>query len=199
MELDDFKNTVLPDKEPYENVNTQKENKMDMFIEELKAADAKDRKNTRMFIIVMGVFVVIYSSTLVRIHETMKDGYAMLVLGFALTLFYLFWRYRKLSAIDYSAPSIQFLREAGQRHRFMRPVDWIVTIPMLILFFAGGCSIIDATFTKYFGPSAWPLGIYSVVMAAAAVIGFWSSMKIWKRDKKGILEKIRKMQAEFGD
>ncbi|MEI6172488.1 MAG: hypothetical protein WCR01_01960 [Bacteroidota bacterium] len=106
MELDDFKNTVLPDKEPYQDVNTEKKNKMDSFIEELKAADAKDRKNTRLFIIIMRMFVVIYSSTLVRYHGTMKDGFAMMVLGFALTLLYLFWRYRKIRNIDYSAPSV---------------------------------------------------------------------------------------------
>ena len=199
MELDDFKNTVLPDNEPYQDVSTDKEKKMDIFIEELKAADAKDRKNTRMFIIIMGMFVVIYSSALVRYHGTMKDGFAMLVLGFALTLFYLFWRYRKIRNIDYSVPSVRFLREAGQRHRFMSPVDWIVIIPMLLLFIAGGGIIVYASFLKYFGPSAWPLAIYFVVMAAAVAVGFWSGIKTWKRDKRGLLEKIRKMQEEFGE
>jgi hypothetical protein len=199
MELDDFKNILLPDKEPRTDVSTDKENKINIFIEELKVADAKDRKNTRMFIIIMGMFVVIYSSTLVRYNGTMREGFAILVLGFALILSYLFWRYRKIRNIDYSAPAIQFLRKAGQRHRFMRPVDWIVTIPILLLFIAGGGIIIYASFLKYFGPSAWPLAIYSVVMAGAVVVGFWSGIKIWKRDKRGILEKIRKMQEEFGE
>jgi hypothetical protein len=199
MELDDFKNTVLPGKEPYKDANPDNENKMDPFIEELKAANAKDRKNTRMFIIVMGMFVVIYSSTLIRHHGTMRDGFAMLVLGFVLALFYLFRRYSKTRNIDYSTPSVRFLREAGQRHLFMRPVDWIITIPILILFITGGGFIVYASFLKYFGPSAWPLAIYSVVMAAAVGVGFWSGINIWKRDKRGILEKIRKMQEDFNE
>jgi hypothetical protein len=147
----------------------------------------------------MGMFVVIYSSALARHDGTMRDGYAMLVLGFALTLFYLFWRYRKIRNIDYSAPSVRFLREAGQRHRFMRPVDWIITIPMLLLFITGGGIIVYTSFFKYFGSSPWPLAIYSVVMAAAVMTGFWSGIKIWKRDKRGILEKIRIMREQFGE
>ena len=31
------------------------------------------------------------------------------------------------------------------------------------------------------------------------MVGFRSSINIWKRDKRGILEKIRKMQEEFGE
>lgn len=45
----------------------------------------------------------------------------------------------------------------------------------------------------------WPLAICFGVMATMVVIGFWASIKIWKRDKKGILEKTRKMQEEFGE
>lgn len=199
MELDDFKRTILPDKEPYQGINKDKENKMDIFMEEIKAADAKDRKNTRMFIIVMSMLVLIYSSTLLSNRGTMRDGFAILVLGFILTVFYLFWRYRKIRNIDYSAPSVSFLKEAGQRYRFMKPVDWIITILMLFLFIAGGSIIVYSSISKYFGQSVWPLAIYFGVMAAAMVIGFWSGIKIWKRDKKGILEKIRKMQEEFGE
>jgi hypothetical protein len=199
MELDDFKNTAMPDKEPGSDMGKSKMEGLDSFIEELKAADAKDRKNTRMFIIILGLFVVIYSSSLIRFNGTMRDGFATLVLGFALALSYLLWRYRQMKKIDYSAPSVRFLGEASQRYRFMRPVDWIITVPLLLILIAGGGILVYVSFLKYFGPSPWPLAIYSVFMAAAIYVGFRASIRIWKQDKKGILEKIRKMQQEFAE
>jgi hypothetical protein len=70
---------------------------------------------------------------------------------------------------------------------------------MLLLYIEGGGIIVHALFFKYFVPSQWPLSIYSVVMAAAMGVDFWSGIKIWKREKRGILKNIRKMQEEFGD
>lgn len=198
MELDDFKRAPLPDKGSYENAAGKKPDNLDNFIEELKQADIKDRKKARMFIIVMIMFLVIYTPIMMRYQGMMKDGFAMIVMGFALILVYLFRRYRKIRKIDYSAPTVKFLKETAERLSFMRPADWFISIPLLFLLITGGGLVVYASFLKYFGTSPWPLTIYLIVISAAVAVGFWSGIKIWKKDKGGIVDKIRKMQEEFG-
>jgi len=197
MELDDFKTINQPGKGPYNKDEKNKKNPMDTFIEELKMVDAKDRKTTRLFIIIMGMFVVIYSGKLVFYHGMLSDGFAILVLGFLLILLYMFFRYRRLKRIDYAVPSIEFLKEATRRYRFMTVIDWIIIIPLLILLITGGAFIVYSSFLKYTGSSPWPLAVYFLIMAAAVCVGFWVGIKNWKRDKSTIREKIRKMQQEL--
>ena len=199
MELDDFKNINIKGTIPEFNQQEQNKNHMDTFIEELKAADSKERNKIRGFIIIFGTFVAIYSSSLGMHKGTMRDGFAILVLAFVLILAYTFWNYRRIKRVNYTAPTIQFLKEARKRHSFMPPMEWVFVIPLLALLITGGSLIVHFTFIRYFGISYWPLAIYLLIMAGAVGVGFWASKRHWKRDKGEILEKIRKMQQEFGE
>jgi len=199
MELDDFRNINIKGTPPEFNQQEQNKNQMDTFIEELKAADSRERKKIVGFIIIFGIFVAVYSSSL-SIHKgTMRDGFAILVLAFVLILAYMLFGYLRIKRINYTAPTIQFLGEAKKRHSFMPPREWFFVVPLLALLIAGGSLIVHSAFTRYFGVTYWPLTIYLLFMACVVGVGFWASKKHWKREKGEMLEKIRKMQQEFGE
>jgi hypothetical protein len=197
MELDDFKNTGNTQQPP--EITGEKPNSplMDTLIEELKALDAKESQKIRLFIIIFGMFVVIYSSTFALQKGDMKTGFSLIVLGFILVLGYMYWRYRRIKHVDYNLPTKVFLADAEHRYRHMTPTDWLVSIPLLSLFIAGGSIVVHTTFTLYFGNSILPLVIYLIIMVLAVVVGFYVGYKDWKKDKGGMLEKIRSLREEF--
>ena len=196
MELDDFKRTGktgdLPDRKNEENGRIN----MDSFIDKLKASDQKDRKQVFTFII-MVMFIVIYSGAQSLQKEEIKSGYGILIVGFSLILFYLFRKLLRNKKIDYSAPTITFLKNAEKRYRFMPFLDVVITIPLLALLITGGGIIVKESFTRYFPGSFLPLVIYLIFMAGVVAFGFWASYRNWVRDKGQILDEIRKIKREF--
>jgi hypothetical protein len=198
MELDDFKSTGKKEATPGYRKNHLNSEKMNSFIEELKAKDASERKKALTYITMFFVFVAVYAATM-RLHQgLMKTGFALLVMAFVLILGYMFWRYRRIRDVDYSAPAIVFLREAEERYKYMTTTDWLVTIPLILLLVTGGCIVVYATLTRYFGDSIIPVVIYLCIMALAVAIGFWASHKDWKATKGWMLDRIRKMIRESG-
>ena len=197
MELDDFKRTGKADDLPGKKNEENGRINMDSFIEKLKARDEKDRKQIFTFIIIMVMFIVIYSGSQALQKEEIKPGYGVLILGFSLILFYLLRNLFRNKKIDYSAPTITFLKNAEKRYRFMPFIDVVITIPLLALLITGGGIIVKVSFTRYFPGSSLPLIIYLIFMAGVVAFGFWASYRNWLRDKGEILEEIRKLKREF--
>lgn len=198
MELDDFKNSLTEQKSPEftgDKINMQP---METFIEELKAFDSKERLKIRTFILIFGMFVLIYSGRLFEHPGEMKTGFSLIVLGFALAIVYFYWGFRKIRKVDYFSPTTVFLAEAEQRYRYMKPSDWLVVIPLLIIFITGGGMVVQASFERYFGDSLVPLFIYLGIMLITVAFGSWAGYKNWKGNKGRMLEKIRAMKIEFG-
>jgi hypothetical protein len=199
MELDDFKNIGKNEKAPAMTGEKTTSDNMKTFIEDLKANDAKEQKKIFSFIIIFFVFVTVYFASFNIQKGDMKSGFGILVLGFVLILGFMFWKYMAYKKIDYTAPSTIFLKKASQRYRFMPVSELIISGPLLMILVTGGAIIVYSSFNRYFPGSYIPLIIYFIIMASAVIVGFWSSFKHWKRDKKPILGKIRQMQREFGE
>ena len=113
----------------------------------------------------------------------------------ALILFYLLRKLLRNKKIDYSAPTITFLKNAEKRYRFMPFLDVVMTIPLLALLITGGGIIVKVSFTRYFPGSFLPLILNLIFMAGVVAFGFWASYRNWLRDKGEILEEIRKEYA----
>jgi hypothetical protein len=197
MELDDFKN-IGKTTQLSENKGDHANNEpMETLINELKAADEKQRKKIRVFIIVFAMFMAVYSGILAQQKSDMKTGFALIVLGFACVLLYTFWRFLMINKVDYTAPTAIFLKKAEQRYRFMGLIDFII-IPLLItLLTIGGGLVVAGSFRKYLENVTIPIIIYLVVMCAAVAIGFWSERKNWEKEYGAIIKKIRDMRREF--
>jgi len=199
MELEDFKNIGKNEKTPEMTGGKTTHDNMKTVIEDLKASDAKEQKKIFSFIIIFFVFVTVYFASFNMQKGDMKSGFGILVLGFVLILGFMFWKYLAYKKIDYTAPSIIFLKKASQRYRFMPVSELIISVPLLMILVTGGAIIVYSSFNRYFPGSYIPLIIYFIIMASAVVVGFWASYKNWKRDKGPVLEKIRQMQQEFGE
>jgi len=198
MELDDFKQGKDSKQMPALTGSQSNQNNMNNFIEELKIKDAAERKKVLVFIIMFFVFVAVYSSSLGIQHRGMRTGFSILVLGFLMILGYMSWRLRRLKNVDYTAPTATFLKEAEKRYKFMAPLDWAITIPLLIILITGGSMIVHSTFTRYFPGSYLPLVIYLCIMAGAVIVGFRASFSDWKKKNGRVLERVRRMKKEFG-
>jgi hypothetical protein len=198
MELDDFKNRNKTHTTPEITGEGKNRQTMETFIEELKALDAKERKKAGIMMIILVMFIAVYSSSFTLQKGDMKTGYSLLVLGFIIAIVYAFWRYRRIKDVNYTVPTTVFLTDAEQRCRFMTPVDWLITIPILILFIAGGSVIVYSTFIRYFGDSLVPVFIYLGIMAGAITVGFWASYRNWEKDKGWMLKKVQELKREFG-
>ena len=197
MELDDFKKTGEAGDMPEEKKENNEKINMDSFIDKLKARDQKDRKQVFSFMIIMVMFIIIYSGSQALQKEEIKSGYGILIFGFSLILLYLFRKLIRNKKIDYSAPTITFLQEAEKRYRFLPVADLLITIPLLALLITGGGMIVKSTFMRYFPGSNLPLIIYLVFMAGVIAFGFWASYRNWLRDKGEILQEIRELKKEF--
>lgn len=199
MELEDFKSILNEESERNRSTINLNSDKMTTLIEELKKQDAEDRRKTFYFIIMFFVFVIVYTGTRNLHQGGMRTGFSILVFAFILILGYFFWGFQRLKRVNYSAPAIQFLKEAEKRYRFMTIMDWIITIPLIGLLITGGGMIVHYTFIKFFGDSFVPLFIYLGFMVCIVGFGFWASIDRWRKSKGLLLRKIRQLQHEIGE
>ena len=197
MELDDFKNIGTTGEKPEMGDEKSIKENMETFIDELKANDTKERKQIISFILIIVLFIAIYSESFAIQKTALKPGYALLILGFVLILFFMFHRFFRNRKVDYTVPTKVFLLQAEHRYKFMNLVDWIITVPLLALLVTGGALIVHASFMRYFPGSAFPLIIYLILMTGAIIFGYWASRKNWIRDKKRMFEEIRKLKEDF--
>lgn len=80
----------------------------------------------------------------------------------------------------------------------MKPIDWILTLPIIATFFTGGFLIVRYSFMKYMENTLIPEIIFIAVFVAAISVGTWSSYRQWKEKKASLVEEIRKKLMEFG-
>jgi multisubunit Na+/H+ antiporter MnhC subunit len=199
MELDDFKLM-----KPAEGATDREENEplktddMNTLINQLKEADTKDKKALFLIIIIFFVFIGVYLSTSLTKHGELRDAYSMLILGFAMALLYMFSGLLKTRRVDYTEPACIFLRKALKRHKFMKPIDWILTLPIIAIFFAGGFLIVRHSFMKYMDNTLMPEIIFIAVFVAAVTVGGWAGYQKWKEKKAPLVEEIRRKLKEFG-
>lgn len=197
MELDDFKlKNTNPDISG-DGSGRGTPNGLDSLIEELKAADTKRRKMVFMFMIIILALTVINSTTILTKSGLAALGYEILVFGFVLILIYFFSQLLSLKKVDYTAPSLVFLQKAEKRYAFMKPSDWIIVTPLLLILGAGGGLIVYHSFSKYNVDIQLITAGYILFFIALVIFGFWASRKDWKKDNGRILERIREIREEM--
>lgn len=199
MELDDFKQVTPSEGDTVKGIKEPlKIDDMNSLIDQLKDTDAKEKKAMYFLIIIFVVFIVIYAGISMTKTGDFKGAYGLLILGFALVLLYLFSLLLKIGRVDYTEPASIFLRKALKRHKFMKPIDWILTLPIFATFFTGGFLIVRYSFMKYMENTLIPEIIFIAVFVAAISVGTWSSYRQWKEKKAPLVEEIRKKLMEFG-
>jgi hypothetical protein len=171
----------------------------DSLIGQLKDADSRDRKSLVFTLIISGLFIMIYGTSIARNSGVMLMGYQFLAGGFVLIFLYILIRYFQHKKIDYSEPVILFLQKAEKRYRYFRFSEVIIAIPLLIFIGTGGGLIVYDSFKKYFPGSYIPIALYLLIFISAVSVGLWASRRKWVNEKKRILNNIRLVLSEFGE
>jgi hypothetical protein len=197
MELDDFKLKVKPAEIPGQEDKPVNLSGVDGLVEELKAADSKARRSVSRFMNIIFLLLGFYLSRLLIYRGPLFIGYELLVIGFVLILVYFFWKLLLLRKIDYTAPSMTFLKKAERRYTFIPLSEWFLIIPILAILGTGGGFVVHHSFLKYFEHTTIPLLIYIVFFIFVIFFGLWASKKNWKKDQGIIMEKIKKMRREM--
>jgi hypothetical protein len=198
MELDDFKpgkKSETPEEKNREGVSS---NPLQGLIGEMKEKDNRERQALLYLIVLFGLFVVLYLSGMNLQRGDMREGYSLLAGGFVLSLLFFLFKYLKQKKIDYTAPTLVFLKDAERRYAYWTWQDLVISCPLLVLMGWGGGIIVTCSFEKYYPGSIVPVIIFIVVYLIAVAVGFWAGKKQWEKSKRAIYEKVRRMRQEFG-
>ncbi len=202
MELDELKNAVRSVHAPGTGAPAAEGRDLstDGLIEELKKADAKEKKRLRRF---MGLFLlagVLLSTGFLRtdIGPGYRAGLWFLVVTYFAITGLSAAKYFKLDEVRYGDPTLVFLKKAEKRYRYIAPWEFAYMIPLLIVLAGAGWLLVFETrlFARYqHSPRA--LAIYAVSYLAVCVFGFFAAKKTWKKDKAAVWGKIREALGEL--
>ncbi len=189
------------------NFSSEKEERMNGFIETLKAQDEKDRKKTKssliFFIIAAILFGVAFFASIFTTDKNNPIGsgdfHGILSMIFYFIVFLSFKKLKKLRRIVYNEPIKLFLEKAEKRYRFYGMESWfIATIGCLILY-AGAMYffvpylkrvfLVKATFAVFV--------LFTLFYIGACLAGFYFTHKDWIREKKDIWLSIKQMQLDL--
>ena len=178
MELEDFKTK----KEVGEFSRETGEKSLGGMMEQIRKQDENAGKRLKQYLFMMLFLSIIYLAVFVQKGSALRDGYALLILGFIVILLLQFLKLRRMQKIDYSAPSLAFLKDAKKRMTFMSWSDWMMLILFLCISGTGGGIIVWVSFAKYMA-NPWPaLAVYLLVLAGAIAVGLYAGKKEWKKN-----------------
>ena len=183
-------------------------NMTDNLLQEIKAADEKERRQTRKALPFYIVAAVPFAVGCVAFFLGSSSGYTSRAINYGVLAAILMLvsilmtkKLHSIRALDYSKPVLASLAETQDRYRFLRPWDFGYMIPLLlVLAVTGGLSLAASLIPRYFAESqritVWI--VYGLFFVGVCCMGFYFSFKNWKLDKGGILEEIQRMRRELG-
>jgi hypothetical protein len=202
MELDELKDTAKSVRAP-ETGTPNREGRAvstDGLIEELKQADAKEKKRLRRFMALFLLAGVLLSTGFLRtdIGPGYRAGLWFLVVTYFCIAAVSAAKYFKLDEVRYGDPTLVFLKKAEKRYRYIAPWEFAYMIPLLVVLAGAGWLLVFKTrlFERY-AHSPGAFAIYAVSYLAVCAFGFFASKKNWKRDKAAVWDKIREALQEL--
>ena len=211
MDLNDIKSKASQIKAPQGRPGDQvgKSATLDSLVEQLRTADERERVGIVKAITLFGFAAVLLALSFIIptwlaptweiLSTTWFRGF--LAAWMALLVLLGLISSRRLKAIDYAAPTRQFLSEAQRRYCWKRFWNYLVEIPACLLVgVLAGYYIVNVLPGRYFGPEARPVIIacFCVFFVGVCVMGYVFTYLNWKRDKKPLWLKIKQAQGELG-
>ena len=126
-------------------------------------------------------------------------GADLIGLGIVLSAAYMCLKGRWFGRVDYAAPAREFLAAAARRYRFWGTINLPAIIPLLVLGLGGALTIYHTAVRLHFSDrgTVLALGGYVLFFIALCVFALVVSLKDWRRETGGLLEKIRQRQQEL--
>ncbi len=202
MELDELKNAAKSVRAP-ETGAPMPEGRLlstEGLVEELKRADAKEKKRLRRFMTLFLLAGVLLSAGFLRtdIGPGYRAGLWFLVVTYFVIVGLSAAKYFKLDEVRYGDPTLVFLKKAEKRYRYIAPWEFAYIVPLLAVLAGAGWLLVFETrlFARYqHSPRA--LVIYAVSYLAVCVFGFFAAKRTWKRDKADVWNRVREALREL--
>jgi hypothetical protein len=202
MELDELKTAAQAIHAP--DLGTLKLGKsngsLQGLVEELKSADGREKKRLRRFMAAFMLAGLLLSLSFLRTNLSpgYKAGLWILVSTYFSIVAVAGSKYFKLDDVDYAESTVAFLEKAEKRYRYIAPREFCYMIPLLIILGgAGWLMVSEIRLLVPPKPSFRAVLIYACAYLAVCVFGFVMAKKNWRKDKRGMLVKVREALLEF--
>lgn len=196
MELDDFKKIKTPS---IEMEGKTKSIETSRIMDLIKMNFRKQKKTERLFSGFLILLTIIYLSLLRWGNDLSNTGLTLVALGCILGAVYKYFKSRLLSPTLFSLPLYEFLSEAEKRLQYMRPYDFTIIIPLLIMLGTGGGLLLLSRLLKYTDNIGLIILIWILFYNSLCVFGFWAGKKDWKKEHGALLDEIRKIKKQMDE
>ena len=140
---------------------------------------------------------VIYLAALRKDDFYYNLGLTLICAGLALSALYLYSKSKLLSDSLYTLPLLSFLSGAEKRLRFMRPWDWFVVIPLLILLGTGGGLVFTLRLSHYIGNPEFLIVMWILFFTGLVVFSFIVSGKDWAKEHGKLLDEVMNIRQNL--
>ncbi len=177
-----------------------KEDSMNVFIERMKKQDLEDKKNAGTLMIFTSILIAGFVGWNLLGPGSKFPLYAavgtlLIITALVVSIFLSQRNRKKLSAVDYDSPTLEFLARAEERLKYLSKEGYIA-IPFVLLIDIG-VSIQefgrDVTVQKALTNVLFLQGMFVVI----AVFSFFLTRHLWRQSKLPLLEKVRELKKTF--
>lgn len=185
------------------NRNVDESVNLDQVMDSLKKLDVRNRKLMRGMYIVYVVFALFYTGLLIlnpdpelTVHQRLQG--VMYVLIFGMSAIYFRYHFRKNKAVDYTAPVLEMLSAARDRHKLWTKgtVGFIVALVGLTDIVVTWALIDDKFLSDYSLVIRILLvqSVYFLTMGISFLIGYVT----WRRKSMPLVHNLNRIIDELG-
>lgn len=190
MDIDEFKTT-----------NQEADyNKEEVFSKLKMAVDENSKKQRRkgmVFAVVLVVLASLYVVSITGGEKNFNTGIYLVAGGFFLGALYLYFKSRLISGSLYSLSSRDFFETAYKRLQYMRAIDIVIILPLIILLGTGGGMILISRLLNYTDNKSFLILIWIVFYTALCAFGLIAGKKNWEKEHRDLFNEIKKLRQSF--
>lgn len=183
-------------------VITEEPVNLDQVMDSLRRLDARNKKLMRGMYIFYFVFALIYTGLFIlnpdpelTINHRIRG--VIYVLVFGMSAVYFRYHFRKNKAVDYSAPVLEMLNAARQRHKLWTTGSvWFIIALVGITDFVVTWAMVDENFLSEMGLASRILIIqagYFLIMGISFMIGYYS----WRKKSRPLVRNLTRIIEEM--
>jgi len=181
MELDDFRKAASKQLSGLSGNGIKQESRINSVIEQFRLEQAKTRKQSIAWAIVLVTLSAFYFTRFVTEAGLYSAGMMITGTGMVMGAIYKWLASKPVPDSSYSLPLMQFLSIADRRMRYLPAPELFKVIPILIILGTGGGMIFVGRLLLYTENLYLLLAIWLVFYTVLCIFGYLASRKIWKK------------------
>lgn len=197
MVLDDFKKKHGKASNVFYTNGSKVEERINILIEQFKSFQKVQRRKSVIWAVILITLALIYLTFQGHKSGLTNLGLVMIGTGFILGSVYLYFRYKPLTPISYSLPTVAFLSLAVKKLNYLNLIDWFVIVPLLLILGTGGGLVFIESLLKYTNHLTLLSVIWILFFLLLSFFSFWAGKKNWDKEYGGLAKKLIDMKRNF--